>query len=64
MLVMPQYLGLHKALWERQQSALRRSQPEALAVAEAAKQAGLLSLLCAGFATLNTSRELTSVIST
>lgn len=38
MLVMPQYLGLHKALWERQQSALRRAQPEALAVAEAAKQ--------------------------
>lgn len=35
---MPQYLGLHKALWERQQSAMRRSQPEALAVAEAAKQ--------------------------
>lgn len=39
-LVMPQYLGLHKSLWERQQSALRRAQPEALAVAEAAKQAG------------------------
>ena len=47
MLVMPQYLGLHKALWERQQSALRRSQPEALAVAEAAKQAQL-SLFVSG----------------
>ena len=38
MLVMPQYLGLHKALWERQQSAVSRSQPERLAVAEAARQ--------------------------
>lgn len=39
-LVMPQYLPLHKALWERQQSALRRAQADQVAVAEAAKEVG------------------------
>lgn len=39
-LVMPQYLTLHKALWERQQSALRRAQPDQIAVAEMVKTVG------------------------
>lgn len=43
-LVMPQYLTLHKALWERQQSALRRAQPDQIAVAETAKEVGVLLL--------------------
>jgi len=64
-LVMPQYLRLHKTLWERQQSAMRRAQPEALAVAEAAKQvryggatAACLQLASRSEASINTRHSL------
>lgn len=42
-LVMPQYLSLHKALWERQQSATRRARPDQLALTEANRQVPPLS---------------------
>lgn len=34
----PQYLGLHKEMWARQQAALKRAQPAAVQQAATAKQ--------------------------
>jgi hypothetical protein len=42
-LVMPEYIDLHRDLWERQQNALRRSRPEAAEEAAAARTAAAAS---------------------
>lgn len=44
LLVKPQHLDLHRALWQRQQEALHKASPEAQAAEEAAFQAAKAGL--------------------